>query len=93
MITIHKNTETGLIQLPEPVKGCWINVINPSPEEIAQIHALGVPQDYITYPLDLDERARTERENGELLHRFTHPILPGRLSRYPLYHHTAWHDS
>lgn len=29
--------------------------------------ALGIPQDYITYPLDLDERARTEREDGELL--------------------------
>jgi magnesium transporter len=68
MITIYKsNSEKGLITLAEPTSGCWMNVINPTPEEITQIQALGVPQDYITYPLDLDERARTEREDSELL--------------------------
>ncbi|OGO38667.1 MAG: magnesium transporter [Chloroflexi bacterium RBG_16_57_11] len=83
MITIHKTTETGLIRLPEPVRGCWINVINPSPEEIAQIHALGVPQDYITYPLDLDERSRTERENGELLIVLRIPYFQGVSADIP----------
>ena len=83
MITIYKNTETGLIRLPEPVNGCWINVINPSPEEIAQIHALDIPQDYITYPLDLDERARTERENGELLIVLRIPYFQGAAADIP----------
>jgi magnesium transporter len=83
MITIHKNSETGLIRLPEPVNGCWINAINPTPEEIAQIHALGVPQDYITYPLDLDERARTERENGELLIVLRIPYFQGVSADVP----------
>ena len=27
----------------------------------------GISKDYLTYPLDVDERARTERENGEML--------------------------
>jgi magnesium transporter len=83
MITIHKNSATGLIRLPEPANGSWINVINPSPEEIAQIHALGVPQDYITYPLDLDERARTERENGELLIVLRIPYFQGASADIP----------
>jgi magnesium transporter len=83
MITIYKNNETGLIRLPEPVKGSWINVINPSPEEIAQLQALGVPQDYIIYPLDLDERARTERENGELLIVLRIPYFQGAQADVP----------
>jgi magnesium transporter len=83
MITIYKNSDTGLIRLPEPVKGSWINVINPSPEEIAQLQALGVPQDYILYPLDLDERARTERENGELLIVLRIPYFQGAQADVP----------
>ncbi|MBN1148124.1 MAG: magnesium transporter CorA family protein [Anaerolineales bacterium] len=67
MITIYKTQETGLHRISEPTSGCWINVINPTPEEILSLQALGVPQDYLTYPLDLDERPRTERENGEIL--------------------------
>jgi magnesium transporter len=77
MITIYKNRESGLVSLPEPTNGCWINVVNPTSAEIAQIEALGIPQDYITYPLDLDERARTERENGELLIVLRIPYFQG----------------
>jgi magnesium transporter len=67
MITIYKNGETGLGILSEPISGSWINVVNPTPQELSQLQELGIPLDYLTYPLDLDERARTERENGELL--------------------------
>jgi magnesium transporter len=83
MITIHKHSETGLVRLDKPVNGSWINAINPSPEEIAQIQALGVPQDFITYPLDLDERARTERENGELLIVLRIPYSQGASADVP----------
>lgn len=83
MITIYKNGENGLLQISEPTSGSWINAINPSPEEIAQIQALGIPQDYITYPLDLDERSRTERENGELLIVLRIPYFQGEASDIP----------
>jgi magnesium transporter len=83
MITIYKTDGTELQLLPNPLNGCWINAINPTPEEIAQIHDLGVPQDYITYPLDLDERARTERENGELLIVLRIPYYQGEESDLP----------
>jgi len=83
MITIYKSAENVLIPLSEPTSNSWINVINPTPQEIAQIQTLGIPQDYITYPLDLDERARTERENGELLIVVRIPYYQGETSDIP----------
>jgi magnesium transporter len=83
MITIYKNIENGLVRLEEPTGGAWINVIDPSPDEITKIQELGVPQDYITYPLDLDERARTERENGELLIVLRIPYFQGEAADVP----------
>jgi magnesium transporter len=63
VITYHKSTENGLLKIDEPVNGTWISVIDPTTEEIEQISELGVPQDFITYPLDMDERPRTEKED------------------------------
>src|SRR4030042_2285840 len=83
MITIYKNEGAELQRLSSPDHGSWINSINPTPEEIAQIHALGIPQDFITYPLDLDERARTEREDGELLIVLRIPYYQGEASDVP----------
>jgi len=67
MITIYKSIEHELRAIPEPIVGSWLNVIQPTPAEIARLIELGIPQDYITYSLDIDERARVEREDGELL--------------------------
>jgi len=67
MITIFKNGEIGLLTQVEPTSGCWINVIDPTPEEISQLQALGFQHDFLTYPLDIDEQAHTEREDGEIL--------------------------
>jgi len=83
MITYYKNIAAELQRIPEPIGGCWINVINPTPGEIAQIHSLEIPHDYITYPLDLDERARTERENSELLIVLRIPHFQGEASDIP----------
>jgi len=83
MITTYKNVDTQLSILPEPVNGSWINVINPSLEEINQLEGLGIPLDYINYPLDLDERARTERENGELLIVLRIPYYQGKSADIP----------
>ena len=67
MITIFKNDELKLSILNEPKPGCWINVIDPTPEEVMWLTKLAIPPDYITYPLDIDERARMEHEDGEIL--------------------------
>lgn len=83
MITIYKKTESGLSILTEPVQGCWIHVEDPTPEEIQSISDLGIPQDYLTYPLDLDERARTEREDGDLLVILRIPYYQGAQADIP----------
>ncbi len=63
MITIYRTKENGLIQISDFEKGCWINLVDPTTDEIEKMVAQGIPQDFITYPLDMDERARTERED------------------------------
>jgi magnesium transporter len=83
MITIYKNNETGLTVLTDPTPGCWINVINPTPQEIQWLQGLKFPHDYITYPLDIDERARTERENGEVLIVLRTPFFQGQAADVP----------
>ncbi len=83
MITIYKNQETKLVMLEKPMPGCWIKVINPTPSEIEQLQAIGIPNDYLTYPLDLDERSRTEQENGELLIILRIPHFQGETSDIP----------
>lgn len=67
MITIYKTTERGLEALSEVTKGCWINVLDPTPDEITWLQELGLPPEFILYPLDVDERARVEREDGNVL--------------------------
>ncbi|NPV86002.1 MAG: magnesium transporter CorA family protein [Anaerolineae bacterium] len=63
MITYYKNDETGLKRLEGLTKGCWVNVFDPTTNEIEQLADLGFPQDFITYPLDIDELARSERDD------------------------------
>jgi len=68
MKTIFKSTETGLTTVADLVEGSWINVVDPSPEEVASLQEqLGIPADFLTYPLDADERPRTEKEDGTIL--------------------------
>ena len=68
MIEFYKNQEFDLLRLDELAPNCWINAINPTAEEIDTITALGIPQDFVTYPLDADERPRIEQEdNGTIL--------------------------
>ncbi len=48
--------------------GAWVNVVNPSPAEIAElVTRFTIPSDFLTDPLDVDERARIEREEGNTL--------------------------
>jgi magnesium transporter len=67
MITIYKTTERGLEVVPEVCKGCWISAVDPSANEIAWLQELSLPEEFILYPLDVDERARIEREDGNIL--------------------------
>jgi len=68
MITIYKTTAGGLGQISEYESGCWIHVVNPTSGEVEQLVSwFNIPSDFLTDPLDVDERARVEREEGSTL--------------------------
>ena len=83
MLTFVKNNPTGLETVGDPVGGCWINAIDPTLDEIARLQKLGIPPDFITNPLDIDERPRTEREDGKLLILLRIPYFQGETFDVP----------
>ncbi len=83
MITIYSHNAKGLLTQKEPTSGSWLNVVDPSPQEISQIQDLGIFQDFITYPLDLDEQARTEREDGVIFILLRVPYNQGQSEDVP----------
>lgn len=49
-------------------KGCWINLINPTAQEINTLcNSIGVIEEFIKYPLDQEERARIDVEDDQTL--------------------------
>ena len=62
MLTIYKTTEQKLETLDTISNGAWVNVTDPTPEEIEKLLNWGMEQDFINYSLDLDEMARMERD-------------------------------
>jgi magnesium transporter len=62
MLHIYKSTENGLESFDAIVNGAWVNVVDPTPDEIDKLNNWGVDMDYINYSLDADEMARMERD-------------------------------
>ncbi|RYM05935.1 magnesium transporter CorA family protein [Sporolactobacillus sp. THM7-7] len=69
MIDIYLTDEQeNLIKKDELVKGCWINLTRPSEFEIQKIvKGTDIPRDFISDPLDDDERSRIEKEDDKVL--------------------------
>lgn len=66
MINNYKTGEQGLIRLEEAVTGAWVNVVDPTPDEVRYLtEELEIFPDLINYSLDLDEMARIERDEDE----------------------------
>jgi len=68
MITIYKTVGTELQQIPDFEPGSWGKVCAPTHEELDQLSKrFDIHPDFLTDPLDVDERARIEREEGVTL--------------------------
>lgn len=68
MLTYYRSIGGKLTQLDGFADGCWINVTDPTIEELTRLsRETGLGIDVLSYPLDPDERSRFEREDGELL--------------------------
>ncbi len=83
MIKIYKTGEQGLEAQEEIGKNCWINVIDPTPDEMARLRELQIPPEFITYPLDMDERPRVEREDGFTMILLRVPFFQGQTVDVP----------
>jgi len=77
MINFYTTTNSKLEQLESVETACWINVTPPiSPEEIEYLSdTFQIPQDFLTDPLDIDERARYEKDEEVKLIVINTPVL------------------
>lgn len=58
MLTYYRSIGGKLTTIDAYTDGCWINAADPSPEELARIsRETGLELDYLSYPLDPDERS------------------------------------
>ena len=62
MLSIYKTTENGLERLDAIANGAWVNVVDPTSDEMEKLVNWGMDMDYINYSLDQDEMARMERD-------------------------------
>lgn len=83
MISYQKTGEHGLEVVDEIVKNCWINFVDPTPDELDQLRKLELPPEFVTYPLDLDERPRVEKEDGYTLILLRVPYFRGQAADPP----------
>ncbi|MDP1714618.1 MAG: magnesium transporter CorA family protein [Anaerolineales bacterium] len=62
MLSIYKTTEQGLEKIEVIANGAWVNVVDPTHDEIEKLVNWGMDMDYVNYSLDQDEMARMERD-------------------------------
>lgn len=68
MIQYFKSTGGRITEISTVEKDCWINLTNPSTQEIEFLsQKLLIPSDFLIDPLDVDESARTEQHKNCLL--------------------------
>ncbi len=61
MLTIYQWVEGSLREVVTPDGPCWINLADPSSEEILRVQTLtGVSREFLSDPLDRDERPRLD---------------------------------
>ena len=62
----------------------WVNVTDPSANEMARLqHDLGIPHDFLVSALDIDEKARTDREGDVRLILLRVPYFQGQSADVP----------
>jgi magnesium transporter len=88
MIQFFEKKDGKLIRLEERKHGCWINITPPFESEELQTFAeeQDIPLDFLTDPLDIDERSRYEREDEIRLIIINLPVInPVELESHSFY--------
>ena len=80
MITIRKNEGTRLIEIDGGEKNCWVDVRDPSREELSRLEAeYRINPEHIQDILDIDEQARIEKEDEYTLLIVRLPVYDARF--------------
>ena len=67
-MTEYWKCKGGFRQLPEWESDCWVQVTQPSQDELSDLESrFGAPMDFIQDVEDTEERPRTESESGWLM--------------------------
>ncbi|MEY3368708.1 MAG: hypothetical protein RI973_1863 [Bacteroidota bacterium] len=77
MVNYYIRENGQLKELSEPEVSCWVNITPPfTPEELEEVaQNFDIPLDFLTDPLDIDERPRYERDDERRLIILSTPIL------------------
>jgi len=68
MMTIYRWENGGLRETPDFAPSCWINLVEPTTTELESVlTGVNVPRDFLTDPLDADERPRFDYEDDATL--------------------------
>lgn len=76
MIQIFQSTDNTLNKIDQISPGCWVQVIQPTPEEITFLESQGILHDFIKYALDEEEIVRVETDKQQTLIIMDVPSLP-----------------
>ena len=75
MISIWRQENRSLVRIENPEPNCWIDVTLPNNYEISYlINEFGLEPDLLNDILDIDEQARTEKEDGRMLFIMRIPV-------------------
>ena len=68
MLTLHKTIDGKMTRIQDFEKGCWVNLIYPTEEEVTRVaQALQVEEDFLRAALDEEETSRIDMEDGQTL--------------------------
>ncbi|MGG3890396.1 magnesium transporter CorA family protein [Metabacillus fastidiosus] len=80
------NAEMKLEKIDGIVRGCWINIVSPTEEEIILIgKQLNIPINFLKDPLDDEERSRIEKEDDKALIIADFPFMTHDDVGFPIY--------
>ncbi|WP_026893576.1 magnesium transporter CorA family protein [Clostridiisalibacter paucivorans] len=87
MIKIYNtNEDCKLEEISEVNRGAWINMVNPTDEEIQDINSkFGIDIDLLKAPLDDEESSRLEIEDGQVLVLVDIPMVEKDEDSYVFY--------
>lgn len=84
MIKILRWSENRFVPTDKIERHSLINIINPDKDELEKLSVeMNIPSDFLTDPLDIDERPRIEIEDGVLLIVLRVPIYDQTNSEIP----------